>query len=99
MARKQLEIPGTERVRIEEIESAADNYVKVRDKRMRLTEQEVAAKVNLLQILLQNEEKLSPNAEGDKTYAYDDEIVILRSGKRNVKVKAVKDSEGEDEDE
>lgn len=37
MARQQIEIPGTELPHIEEIEQAAENYVKVRDKRMALT--------------------------------------------------------------
>lgn len=100
MAKKQLEIPGTEAERFPEIEEAAENYVKARDKRMRLTEQEVVAKTQLLQILLENESKLSPNEQGDKVYRYDDEIVILRRGKVNVKVKAVHDDEdGEDDDE
>lgn len=100
MPKKQLEIPGTEPQSIPEIEEAAETYVKARDKRMRLTEQEVAAKVNLLQVLLTNQEKMSPGEDGTRVYRYDDEIVILKPGKVGVKVKAVHDDDdsGEDED-
>ncbi len=98
MARKQLEIPGTGQERIEELESAADQYIKVRDARMRMTEKEIAAKTNLLQVALSHEAELSPDADGNKIYKFDDEMVILKPGKRNVKVKAIH-SEDDDEDE
>lgn len=98
-SKKQLEIPGTERQSIPEIEEAAEKYRAVRDKRMRLTEQEVAAKVNLLQVLIEHENELTPNGNDERVYRYDDEIVILKSGKRNVKVKAAMDgADEEDED-
>lgn len=99
MPRKQLEIPGTEAPSIPEVEKAADEYVKIRDKRMRLTEQEVTAKINLVQVLLEHEAELAPGEDGTKTYRYDDEIVILKPGKRIVKVKAVHDDEDEEDNE
>lgn len=96
---KQTELPGTERPTIKEIDKAADHYVNVRDKRMKLTEQEVIAKANLLQVVLENEKDLSKNDQGEIVYRYDDEIVIVKPGKANVKVKGAHDEESEDDDE
>ncbi len=48
MAKKQLEIAGTERPKHAEIEAAADGYVQERNKRMKLTVKEKAAKVGLI---------------------------------------------------
>lgn len=100
MPSKQLKIPGTEPASIPEIEEASENYVRARDKRMRLLESEITAKTNLLQVLLQHEDKLSANEEGNKVYRYDDLVVILKRGKLNVKVKSAHDDEeaGDDEE-
>lgn len=95
---KQTELPGTERPSIKEIDKAADYYVNVRDRRMKLTEQEVAAKAQLLQTVLQHEAKLSKNGDGEIVYRYDEEIVIVKPGKANVKVKGARDGD-DDEDE
>lgn len=95
---KQTELPGTERPTIKEIDKAADHYVSIRDKRMKLTEQEVTAKTNLLQVVLEHEGQLSKNDQGELVYRYDDEIVIVKPGKANVKVKGAHDEDAEDED-
>lgn len=87
-----------EKPSIPEIEDAAEHYRSVRDKRMKLTEQEITAKVNLLQVLLQHESELAPGEEGTKTYSYDEEIVILQPGKAGVKVKAARAVDGEEAD-
>jgi hypothetical protein len=94
---KQIEIPGTERVTIPEIEEAAQAYVSARDKRMALTDREVAAKLNLITVVQAHEKELEKGPDGTKTYRYDDELVILKPGKVKVIVKAA-DSEDEDED-
>lgn len=99
MPKKQLEIPGTEVASIPEIEEAAELYVKARDRRMRLTEQEIAAKVNLLQVCVANEDKLTVNQDGDRCYTYEDEMVILKRGKANVKVKLIRENAGDESDE
>lgn len=92
---KQKELPGVEAPSIPEIEEAADAYVKARDKRMRLTEQEITAKTNLIQVVLAHEKELSVNAEGEAVYRFEDEVVILQPGKRNVKVKKAHSDEAE----
>lgn len=88
MPKNQLEIPGTERPRVKPIEDAAENYVSVRDKRMKLTEQEIAAKLKLIEVMLRNSDKLSEDGDGNRVYQYDEELVILNE-KTNVKVKDV----------
>lgn len=99
MPKKQTELAGMEGPSIPEIEQAAEAYVKARDSRMRLTEKEITAKTKLIQVVLEHEKELSSNPDGEKIYRYDDEMVILKPGKRNVKVKAVhEDEEQEDED-
>lgn len=47
--RKQLEVPGTEPVRFEDVEDAALEYREVRDRRQALTEQEVEKQAVLVQ--------------------------------------------------
>lgn len=69
MPKRQLEIPGTEAPSIPEVEDAAEAYVKARDSRMRLTEKEVAAKINLTQVLLAHEAELAPGENGTKPTA------------------------------
>lgn len=44
---KQIEIPGTERLKIQEIEDAADAYRVAKKERVRLTELEVTARATL----------------------------------------------------
>lgn len=98
MSKKQPELEGMEAASIPEIEEAAENYVKLRDKRMKLLEQEITAKANLLTVVTEHAKELSTDAEGNKVYRYDDEMVILKTGRSNVKVKHVQDETDEDED-
>lgn len=99
MAPKQAEMEGMERVSIPEIDEAATAYVSVRDKRMALTEREIAAKLNLMQVVLAHEKELSKDMDGNRTYRFEDEIVILKPGKANVKVKHAADDDEDEEGE
>lgn len=94
---KQAELEGVERPSIKEIDKAADKYVEIRDKRMKLTEQEVTAKANLLETVLKHEKDLAKTTDGDLIYRYDNEIVVVTPGKANVKVKGAHDEEPESE--
>lgn len=94
----QAEIPGTERPKIKEIELAAEAYVSIRDKRMRLTEQEVELKGALIDVVHKHADKITPNGEGERHYRFDDLVVILKPGKDNVKVRSA-DSELEEDEE
>lgn len=95
---KQSELPGTERPVIKEIEEAAEAYVSVRDKRMTLTEKEIVAKTNLIQVVQKHAKELTPDGDGKRVYRYDDLKVILEPGKPNVKVRAVHDNPEEEEE-
>jgi hypothetical protein len=97
MSKAQLEIPGTERPVIKAIEDAAENYVAARDKRMKLTEQEVAAKDKLIEVMLKNADKLCVDGEGNKIYRFDEAVVIL-SDIAKVKVRHAHDEAEADED-
>jgi hypothetical protein len=62
-AKKQSELPIQMPGRIEELHMAALNYVAVRDQRMELTEEEVAAKAVVLE-LMQKHQEMTYNVEG-----------------------------------
>lgn len=95
----QQEIPGTERPKIKEIEIAADAYTDVRDRRMKLTEKEVAAREKLIAVVLEHKNKLVPNEKGEHIYRFgDDMAVVLKSGKTKVKVKHIAEPGSEDDD-
>lgn len=51
MAKKQLEIVGTERPSNKEVDLAAEEYVEQRNKRMKLTEKEKDAKTALIAVM------------------------------------------------
>jgi len=84
---KQKELPGVERESIPAIEAVADAYVKVCDRRMKLTEQEITAKAVLLEVVTKHADVLAVNGDGQRIYRFEDEVVILEPGKANVKVK------------
>lgn len=100
MPRQQLEIEGTEAPKIKEIEIAAEAYVDVRDRRMKLTEKEIVAKTGLIQTVLEHQKELPANDKGERLYRYgDDMMVVLKPGKPGVRVKHwVDDSDGEEDE-
>ena len=84
MAKKQEELPGVEGegvspVKIKEIEVAADNYVEVRDKRMKLTEKEIASRDVVVSLMKKH---------NISKYVYDDHQIVLEHGADKVKVRA-----------
>jgi hypothetical protein len=98
MPRTQLEIPGTEKPTISDIEDAAEAYVKLRERWQKLGEQLTTAKTALLTVMQKHAKDLSANGDGDRIYTYDDEIVILKPGQDKVKVKHATTAEEEDDD-
>lgn len=95
---KQKELTGMEAPSIPEIETAADAYAKIRDKRMKLTEQEITSKAALIEVVKAHKDELSLDAEGNRCYRFDDVMVILKPGKENVKVKHVHDDPTDDDE-
>ena len=89
----QTEIPGTERPKIKEIDKASEEYVTVRDKRMSLTEKEVAAKQQLVNLMHAHADEIGRDAEGGLTYRYSDMLVTLKPKEEVLKVKHVSDED------
>lgn len=81
MAKKQLRIPGTERNAIPELDAAAEVYVKERDKRMSMTEKEVAAKDVLIGMMKKHGLSIYKDEDADPPL-----IITLTAGKDVVKV-------------
>lgn len=89
--RKQLNIPGTERKSVPEVEEAAAAFVEVRDERMGLTRKEKLKKFELLAVM---------KAHKVKRYKFDDangeELLVELSEKEpDVTVRKTGESEGE----
>ncbi len=80
---------GFSRKQIKAIEDAASSYVTIRDKRMKLTEQEVESKANLAEVMHKNNVEVYRFQDGDEMRE-----VVIESGKEKLKVKTVNE-EGE----
>lgn len=89
--------PGVAPVRIKAVDEAAEEYVKVRDRRMGLTKKEVQAKQNLIDIIHKNAEKIGADDAGIMRYEYDDVVVELSPGKEQLKVRTATNPAGEEE--
>jgi hypothetical protein len=88
---RQKEIPGTERPKHPEVDAAAEGYVKVRDKRIKLSADEKAAKAALVEAM---------RAAGLKVYRDDEAgLIVALAEKTDVKVTEVDDEpEGDPDD-
>lgn len=88
--------PGVAPKRIKAVDEKAEEYVKVRDRRMGLTKKEVQAKAELIDILHKNSESIGADSEGIMRYEYDDVVVELSPGKEQLKVRTASSPDGED---
>ena len=77
-----IEGPGVALPRFKDLDDATEEYVSVRNRRMALTEEEVAAK-NALATLM--------HEHGLTVYRYNDYKVVILPGKENIKVKNAAD--------
>jgi hypothetical protein len=96
---KQRELPamtgkGVAPLRIAELDKLAEAYCVERDKRLKLTPKEVAAKTKLSEAMHRHEAKLR-QPDGTMLYRYDERRIILTSGKEKLRVEDVSD-ESED---
>lgn len=88
MARKQLSIAGTEEPTIQEIDTAAEAYIALRNARMKATEHETESKTALIEVMKKH---------GLSVYRFEDddgEHVVTLADKTNVKVTDVEEEEG-----
>jgi hypothetical protein len=92
MAKKQTELQiagaGVAPVSLPQIDKLADDYIRERDKRMKQTPREVAAKGRLVEALHSNADKLR-NPDGDIVYRMDDLLITLTPGKEKLQVRDV----------
>lgn len=87
---RQKEIPGTERPKIQEVEDAAEVYVKSRDKRIRASKAESTDKAALIAAMQKH--KLNVYAIADEGL-----VVTVTNGKPEVKVTESKEAEHDEE--
>lgn len=81
-----MEGPGIGHKRIGEIESAADKFLAISDKRKRLKEAEDEAKKTLVSRIQKHREALGMNGSNETIYRYDD-LVLIVTEKMNIKIK------------
>ena len=86
-----IEGPGVAQPRIQEIDDLADDYIKERDKRLRMTPREVAAKLKLIDALHTNAKQIGLQPDGTLIYRYDTVVITLEPGKEKLKVKDVEE--------
>lgn len=89
--KKQMQIPGTERQQVPEVEQAAEAYREVRDERCELSRREKQKKLELLAVM---------KAHKVKRYKYDDENgeeILVALDERDPEVKVQRTGEGESE--
>ena len=92
---KQLQIKGTERKQIEEVNIAAEAYVKERDKRMRMTKKEVEARAALITAMEKNKIEIYRDDSSSPPL-----VITLTQGPVKVKVEKVVpeyESDGDDD--
>jgi hypothetical protein len=75
---RQARLPGTEDAAIVELEQAADDYMEVRDERLKYLKEEVKNKETILGIL---------KANGKREYRRGDYIIKIRTVKEKLLVK------------
>jgi hypothetical protein len=79
---------GVSPVHIPELDKLAEAYVAERDKRLRQTPKEVAAKTKLIDALHKHSDKLI-TPDGDYIYRYDEMLITLSPGKEKLRVASV----------
>lgn len=91
---RQKELAGVERESVKEIEAAAESYVDVRDKRMKLTTKEVEAKATLIEVMRRNKRTVYRDDNASPPL-----LITLKEGAASVKVTRVDGVDGGEGDE
>lgn len=79
---------GVSPVRIPVIDKLAEAYVTERDKRLKQTPKEVAAKTKLIDALHAHADQLR-TPDGDLVYRYDERLITVTPGKEKLRVEEV----------
>lgn len=86
MARKQTEVPGTERPRDAEVDAAACDVYELTSERLAVHEREMLARSHLLQLMERKGLTSYEYVDGEERYD-----VVLRETKKSVSVKVSRD--------
>jgi len=79
---------GVSPVHIPQLDKLAEAYVTERDKRLKQTPKEVAAKVKLIDALHAHADELR-TPDGDLVYRYDERLITVTPGKEKLRVEDV----------
>lgn len=90
---RQKELSGIERESIKEIDDAAEAYVTVRDKRMKLTKEEVEKRDGLIEVMRRHRRKVYRDDNASPPL-----LVTLKDGKASVKVQTADGVDGGEPD-
>lgn len=87
----EMKGPGVEAIDIPEINRAAKKYLEVRDTRMKLTEEEVQFKAELIEAMHKHQAKL-PKKDGETLYRFEvdaitSKIIRLSPGEEALSIK------------
>jgi hypothetical protein len=88
---KQESLKGMTSDKIKEIDTAMEDYVEVRDKRMQLTPQEVGARKHLETVMKKHGKKIYKNSDGDMVAK-----IVPKEEKAKVKSIEADETGGED---
>ena len=92
---RQVEIPGTERPVIKDLDDAGELYVDLRDKMQSAVKAfKERGKTPLINLMHKYKDKLNTNGEGETVYQYSDMTIILKPAGEVLRVKHV-DPEGD----
>ena len=78
--------PGVGVPSIPEIDDAANEYIKWRDKRLEIQPKEIAAKKNLLALMHAHEKTLGRTPENAIVYPFGDKVVKVTTKEESLKV-------------
>lgn len=90
-----IEGDGAVAIHIDEIEHAADAYIKVRDAFVTNTRKLQERQDDLRKAMHNHEDKLVQRADKTLVYQYDDLTITCTPGKEKVKIKAVEEDGGD----
>ena len=88
---KQIAIPGTTQKAVPAIDRAAEDYVDIRDKRMKLTAKEVAAQATLVEAMQKHK------LEAYRCTSTDEPLDVTMVTKTKARVRGPKDEDAEEE--
>jgi hypothetical protein len=86
---------GVERVALPQLDRLAEDYCKERDKRLKLTPKEVAAKGKLIDAMHAHADQIR-RPDGTLVYRYDEKMITVTPGKEKLKVAEVGTDDEED---